>query len=145
MQVENLSAITAARLRLVDQRATVQNAALSFSYPGTGLLVVCGQDGIAVGVLSKSDLIRHMTQPARLKASVGMLMQRNVMSCRPQDDLYAVWQMMTTRRLQNMPVLTRGSKPVGLLDLRDVLRVLFEQELLQENMLADYISGIGYR
>jgi hypothetical protein len=52
---------------------------------------------------------------------------------------------MMENRIQNMPVLGNDAKPLGVLDIRDALRVLlFEQEQLQEHMLANYIAGIGY-
>lgn len=47
-------------------------------------------------------------------------------------------------RVQNMPVLDADARPLGVLDIRDALKVLFEQEQLQEHMLANYIAGIGY-
>ena len=50
------------------------------------------------------------------------------------------------RNLQNMPVLgTENPRPLGVLDLRDALKVLFEEEEYQEELLTNYISGIGYR
>ncbi|WP_244497493.1 CBS domain-containing protein [Ensifer sp. Root142] len=73
------------------------------------------------------------------------LMSRNIISCSSGDDLQAAWQVMMENRIQNMPVLGNDAKPLGVLDIRDALRVLlFEQEQLQEHMLANYIAGIGY-
>jgi hypothetical protein len=47
--------------------------------------------------------------------------------------------------VQNVPVLGADSKPLGVLDIRDAMNALFEQEERQEQMLSDYITGIGYR
>ena len=63
MQIEQLNETTKARLMVVDANAAVQAAALSLSKPGIGLVVVCDDNGVAAGVLSKSDLIRHLTSP----------------------------------------------------------------------------------
>jgi hypothetical protein len=52
---------------------------------------------------------------------------------------------MSRRSLQNLPVLDADSKPLGVLDIRDAMKALYEQEELQEHMLADYIAGIGYQ
>lgn len=49
------------------------------------------------------------------------------------------------QRLQNMPVLGTDSKPLGVLDIRDALKVLFEQEEYQEQMLFNYVAGVGYQ
>ncbi|WFU01958.1 CBS domain-containing protein [Rhizobium sp. CB3171] len=136
--------MTSARLMVIDINATLETAALSLSNPGIGLAVVSGENGKATGVLSKSDLIRHLMD-REPDASVVTLMSRNIVSCDPDDELLAAWQIMVAQRLQNMPVLGADSKPLGILDIRDAMKVLFEQEQLQEHMLADYIAGLGYR
>jgi CBS domain-containing protein len=142
MRIERLYPMTSARLMVIDVGATLQAAALTLSKPGVGLAVVRG-NGKAAGVLSKSDLVRHLTAREQ-EATVETLMSRNIISCNPADELQAAWQVMVENRLQNMPVLGSDAKPVGVLDIRDALKVLFEQEQLQEQMLANYIAGIGY-
>ncbi|AAK89136.1 CBS domain-containing protein [Agrobacterium fabrum] len=143
MRIEKLYPMTSARLMMIDVAATLQVAALTLSNPGIGLAVVRGQGGKAAGVLSKSDLIRHMTDGEQ-EASVESLMSRNIVSCSPADELQTAWQVMVDNRVQNMPVLDADARPLGVLDIRDALKVLFEQEQLQEHMLANYIAGIGY-
>jgi predicted transcriptional regulator len=72
-------------------------------------------------------------------------MSRPIVCCRPSDEIYSVCQTMTARKLQNVPVLGADSKPLGVLDIRDAMQALFEQEQFQEQMLVNYIAGIGYR
>jgi CBS domain-containing protein len=141
MHVNDLHTATAARLAVVGLDATLRTAALCLSRPGIGLVVVCG-DVAAAGVLTKSDLVRHLS---RAGAAVAQLMTRPIVSCDPNDDLYSVWQTMTARKLQNMPVLGVDRKPLGILDIRDAMQVLFEHEQYQERLLIDYIDGVGYR
>ena len=86
----------------------------------------------------------------RFRCSAGERVARrteaqNVSSCRPKDDLYATWQRMAAQSLQNMPVLSTDSRPLGVLDIRDALMVLFEQEEQQERLLINYIAGVGYQ
>lgn len=50
---------------------------------------------------------------------------------------------MTARKLQNLPVLDVGLKPLGILDIRDAMQVLFDDEQYKEQVLIDYIAGIG--
>lgn len=145
MIIETLQALTSPRLAVVDFRATVQTAAASLARPGIGLIVVCNANGNAEGVLSKSDLIRHLSLPLPPAPQVSELMSRSIVSCRPQDDVHAVWQMMAARKLQNIPVIDAGARPLGILDIRDAMKALFEQEKIQEQMLFNYVAGIGYR
>jgi hypothetical protein len=34
---------------------------------------------------------------------------------------------------------------IGILDIRDAMKALYEQEELQEQLLANYVAGIGYQ
>ncbi len=145
MLVEKLHALTSPRLAVIGLDATVQAAAQSLSKAGTGLVVVCDARGSAAGVLSKSDLIRHLARPIELPRPVSELMSRSIVSCGPQDDLHSVWLTMSTRNLQNVPVVDVRDRPLGILDIRDAMKALFEQEELQEQMLFNYVSGVGYR
>jgi hypothetical protein len=52
---------------------------------------------------------------------------------------------MAARGLQNVPVLGKGEKPLGILDIRDALAALLDEEQYQERLLANYIAGVGYR
>jgi CBS domain-containing protein len=145
MLIKKLHALTSTRLAVIDFNATVQVAALSLSRPGIGLVVVCNAGGGAEGVLSKSDLVRHLTGPMSSTPSVSHLMSRSIISCGPQDDVHDVWQTMTARSLQNIPVIDAGARPLGILDIRDAMEALFKQEEMQERMLMDYVTGVGYR
>jgi CBS domain-containing protein len=143
MRIEKLYPMTSARLIVIDFDATLQSAAVTLGNRGIGLAVVTDTNGKAAGVLSKSDLIRHITDMERF-ASVEALMSPNIIACSPADDLLEAWQTMVDNRLQNMPVLGPDAKPIGILDIKDVLKVLFEQEQFQEHMLENYVAGIGY-
>lgn len=145
MLVDKLHALTSPRLAVIDVNATVQAAAFSLSRPCIGLVVVCNANGGAEGVLSKSDLVRHLVSSASSVPPVSALMSRQIVSCTPQDDLHQVWQTMAATNLQNMPVVDTGARPVGILDIRDAMKVLFEREEIQEQILSDYVAGVGYR
>jgi len=145
MLIEALRPMISARLVVVAVDATVWTAASALSNPHIGILVVCDENKKAAGVVSKSDLVRHLSSVGAEEAPVAVLMSRNISSCRPEDDLYATWQKMAAQSLQNMPVLSTDASPLGVLDMRDALQVLFEQEEHQERLLINYIAGVGYQ
>jgi CBS domain-containing protein len=145
MQIEILRSITAARLVVIGVDTSLRNAAIALSNRQIGILVVCDGNRRAAGVLSKSDIVSHLTSIGVAEAPASNLMSRNIVSCSPEDDLYGVWQKMAAQRLQNMPVLDTDSKPLGVLDLRDALQALFEQEEYQERLLSNYVAGVGYQ
>lgn len=145
MLVATLEPMTSGRLAVIGADATARAAALALTRSDIGLLVVCTETGKAAGVLSKSDLVRHLAHSAGAGVTATMLMSRHVVSCGPNDDVHTVWQTMAARNLQNVPVLGDDGRPLGILDIRDAMKALFEQEEMQEQLLANYIAGIGYQ
>jgi CBS domain-containing protein len=145
MRIDQLNSMTSRRLMVIDIGAPLQIAARSFSKPGIGLVVICDGEGDVAGVLSKSALIRHLADPGLSVAPIAALMTRSIVSCSPDDDVHSVWQAMAAQGLQNMPVLGAGSKPLGILDIRDAMKVLFDEEESQLRMLANYVAGVGYQ
>ena len=145
MRIKQLDPVIASGLVMVDAEAPPRAAALLLARPWIGLVMVCRGDGAALGVLSKSDLIRHLADPGRDTRTVSALMTRRFVSCTPEDEVHSTWELMNRQGLQNLPVLDGGSKPVGVLDIRDAVKALYEQEELQEQLLANYIAGVGYQ
>jgi CBS domain-containing protein len=145
MQIRELYPILSTRLMVADISSELRTAALLLSHPGIGLVVVCDKTGQAAGVVSKSDVVRHLATSRSSEANVAALMSQPIICCSHDDDLHSVWELMVARNLQNIPVIGPDSRPVGVLDIRDALKALFEQEEVQEQMLTNYIAGIGYQ
>jgi CBS domain-containing protein len=136
--------MTSRRLRTIEPAETMRATAALLSEGDIGLVVVCDERGTAVGVISKSDLVRHLARLGPVQSNAAALMTQPIISCRPEDELQAVWQDMTKRMLQSCPVLDGNSRPVGVLDIRDAMRALLDEERVEEESLISYISGAGY-
>lgn len=145
MLISALSDVTRARFKALKEQSSVQMAADAFSDPGLGLIVICGASGRASGVISKSDLVRHLARAGRVDIPVFEVMTRSVVCASSDDDLHGTWQMMIRRRLQNLPLVDADRKPVGTLDIRDALEAILRAEERQEEQLINYIAGNGYR
>jgi CBS domain-containing protein len=145
MRIDTLHPMTSARLMVIDVDATLRTVAILLSNHGIGLVIVCHGNGEAAGVLSKSDLVRHLADSGSAETPAATLMSRPIVSCGPDDDVHSVWQIMAARSLQNLPVLGSNAIPLGILDIRDAMKALLEQEEFEERLLTNYISGIGYQ
>ena len=71
-------------------------------------------------------------------------MTRTVVSFRPDDPLPEVWTTMKDRRLKNVPILDKDSRPIGVLNARDVLEALLDEVEHEEMLLRDYVMSIGH-
>jgi predicted transcriptional regulator len=74
-----------------------------------------------------------------------MIMTRQVMSCRRDDRLHEVWAVMKEKQLHSVPVIDSGQRPIGLLSARDALETLLAYVEYEEDLLRDYVMGLGYR
>lgn len=145
MLISDVMVAARAHFRTLDKYRSVREAADTFSDTQVGLLVVCGGEGETIGVVSKSDLVRHLARSGRIDAPLVEVMSQSVISTSPTADLRRIWQFMVQRRLQNMPLIDVERKPVGMLDIRDAFQAILRNEERQELELINYIAGNGYR
>ena len=100
-----------------------------------------------VGVITRTDIVRQMSlcQGCGCTAAVATMMTKDVTFCRPDDLLHDVWLIIKEKSLLHVPIVDKDSKPLGVINERDALRVLFEEGVHEESLLRDYVIGIGYR
>jgi len=112
----------------------------------TDLVVVCSCDELLAGVITKTDLVRQMSQcqGSGSATAASTVMTRTVILCHPSDLLHDVWSIMKERGLKNIPVVGQDSRPIGVLNARDALEVLLEEAEYEEQLLRDYVMCVGY-
>jgi CBS domain-containing protein len=143
--ISDLAQATNLRLKSLNEQSSVRVAADAFSDSRLGLIIVCDASDRAEGVVSKSDLVRHLARAGEVDMPITGVMSRSIIYGSQRDDVYDAWERMAAGKLQNLPVLGPDRKPVGMLDIRDALQAILEQEQRQEGQLINYIAGIGYR
>ena len=72
-------------------------------------------------------------------------MARDVVCCGTTDDLQQIWTTMKARMLKNMPVLDENRRPIGIVNVHDVLSALLAEVENEEALLRDYVMSVGYR
>ncbi len=135
------------RLAILKPGAPAIDAAVMLSNSNTPLVVVCDALGIATGVISRMDVVKLFGR-ARDDAAftpVASIMTRSFVSCRENQSLQAVWQVMCGKGLRSLPVLDEAGKPRGALHARDLVRALLDEVNTEEMLLRDYVLGVGYR
>jgi CBS domain-containing protein len=145
MQIGDLQETIAGRFSALAPESPVRAAAESFADSQVGLVTVLDNLNRLVGVVSKSDLVRHLAAAGRIDAPIAWVMTREVTAGSSADDLRATWDFMKRRGLQNLPVIETDRRVVGTLDIRDAVQALLELEQMQEAQLISYIAGVGYR
>ena len=135
------------RLAVLSEEALLPDAAKILANPATPLVVICDRDSVAVGVMSRTDIIKLLasvgTEACDTKA--GAIMTRSVISCQVDQPLQQVWTTMNARSLRCAPILDSVGRPEGVVHARDIARALLDEETHEEGLLRDYIMGIGYQ
>jgi CBS domain-containing protein len=146
MIVKNILPRAFERLAIIEAEAPVREAAALMSKPHTDLVVVCEQ-GNMVGVLTKTDIVSQIGRcgEAGCTATVDSIMTRDVTYCHAHEALLDVWSLMRERGLQRVPILDEARRPLGIIYAREVLQALLSESENEDELLRDYISGIGYR
>lgn len=105
MFVEGLLLAARKRLVLINDAAPLLDAARLLLEQHVDLVVVHGSDGSLTGVISKTDVVRQMSQcrGCGCTAASSAVMSRDVIVCHPGDPLRDVWATMKVRGLKNIP------------------------------------------
>lgn len=113
---------------------------------GTDIVVVCSADGLLAGVVTKTDVVGQISQCQGCSCTFALatVMSRDVIVCRPDDRLDEVWLKMKERGLKNIPVTDQDSRPIAMLNARDVLQALLGEVKYEEALLRDYVMTVGY-
>ena len=90
---------------------------------GIGCIVITGDDGKVVGIVSERDIVREIARAGSkvLKEPVETCMTKTVVTCREADTIDRLMAEMTAHRFRHMPVVERG-RLIGLVSIGDVVQ-----------------------
>src|SRR6516164_9152398 len=93
------------------------------------------------GILSERDIVRVLGErgAAVLEEPVSAVMTRKVVSCRPNDTVSAIMEMMTLGKFRHLPVLD-GERVVGLISIGDVVKWRVQEYENEQEALRTYIK-----
>lgn len=68
-----------------------------------------------------------------------------MISCQTHEILLDIWAMMRDRGMQRVPIVDEAISPIGVIYARDALQALLSEAENEDELLREYISGMGYR
>lgn len=146
MFVARILPIALQRLITIRDDALLTDAARALSSRPISLVVVCNPDGVMVGVITQTDIVRQIAHCHGVSCtmSAAAAMTRNLTYCHPSDALQDVLSIMKERGFVHIPIVEQDSRPVGVINARDALQALLVEADDEGLLLRDYIMGIGY-
>ena len=146
MRVETILPVALQRLITIQADAPLVDVAKLLCDTHRALVVVCDPDGVMVGVITKTDLVRQIARSQNLDTiTAAAVMTRDVTSCRSNDLLHDVLTTMKERGFVHIPIVDQQSRPSGVVNARDALQALLKEVKDDQLLLRDYVMGIGYR
>ena len=93
------------------------------------------------GILSERDIVRVLGErgAAVLDEPVTNVMTPKVVSCRQNDTVAAIMEVMTLGKFRHLPVLD-GERVVGLISIGDVVKWRVQEYEAEQEALRDYIK-----
>jgi len=135
------------RLAVLSREALITEAAVLLADPDTPLVIVCDSEGVAVGVISRTDIVKVLANARgdAHKMNAGAVMANPVFSCHVNEAAQRVWEGMNARSLRAVPILDTSGRPQGVLHARDLARALLDEVNEEEILLRNYVLGVGYQ
>jgi CBS domain-containing protein len=103
--------------------------------------VLVMSSGRLEGILSERDIVRVLSERGAgvLDEPVNAVMTRKVITCRQNDTVAAIMEMMTLGKFRHLPVL-EGDKVVGLISIGDIVKWRVREYEMEQEALRDYIK-----
>jgi CBS domain-containing protein len=110
----------------VSTEATVHEAAHRMWTRKVGALVVTGETGKPLGVLTDRDIVVRVVAMGRdpAKVQVGSVIRRNPTVIREDQGILDATKILSRRGVRRLPVVDAKGKLVGILALDDLLMLL---------------------
>ncbi|REH00201.1 CBS domain-containing protein [Flavobacterium aquicola] len=99
------------------------------------------ENGELKGILSERDYARKIVlkDKSSKKTPVSEIMECDVVTVKPSDDLEFCMEIMSKRRIRHLPVIENGSI-IGLVSIGDVVKAIIEVQKETIKHLDSYIS-----
>jgi len=126
----------------IQRDETVYDAMKLMAEKDAGALLVMGDDNKIAGIISERDCVRKMDVEGRSTRDtrVVAIMTEKVMYVEANQPLEEVMALMGEKNFRHMPVMD-GSKLLGVISMRDVLKEVVVQQKFLISQLEHYIRG----
>jgi len=141
MKVKELLGIKGLECFSITSDQTLLDAAKQMNECNIGALLVMNK-GSLVGIITERDIVKNAAKESKecKDVKISDSMSTNLLVVKPGDDLDYVMAIMIQNNIRHTPVVEESGL-VGLLSMRDVVRVLVKNLKAENIYLKDMIGG----
>ena len=114
------------RIAVCRESDSVRTALAEITRAGAGAALVTGETGALTGYLTDGDVRRHLLQSSdateHLLSPIAQWMTRSPLSLRPPMPALEALRLLQSRTFNDAPVVDEQDKPVGWLDIGELLK-----------------------
>ncbi|MBA3946099.1 MAG: CBS domain-containing protein [Herpetosiphonaceae bacterium] len=127
MKLQTILATKGTKVFTIRPEQQVKEAINMLVEHNIGALVVVDEDSRPIGIISERDVIHVAAHNDKVLAQmIGEVMTKKLITCTAHDDIHAVAQTMTDRRIRHLPIVEDG-KLVGILSIGDVVKAQLQE------------------
>jgi CBS domain-containing protein len=125
----------------VAEGATLKEAAELLDSRKVGAMVILGESGTVIGIVSERDIVRAVARMggAALKTLVADSMTRKVVTAAPTETVEQAMGRMTDRRIRHLPVVENG-RLLGVVSIGDLVKRRIAEADAEVAAIRSYIQ-----
>ena len=146
MQVSEILESKGDRVIAIEPDANVHSVAGTLQQEGIGALLVRGDDGKMLGIISERDIVHSIAEegPEALNKSAADLMSRSLVTCQPESSTEELMEQMLSERIRHLPVY-QHDELVGIVSIVDVVKGALSELKLRESVLQQQVvTAVGW-
>jgi CBS domain-containing protein len=126
----------------VRPEASIAAALRELTDKGIGALVVSDDGASVLGLISERDIVQALARfgTLHLDLRVADVMMRHVVTCREDDLITKVMDLMTRHRVRHVPVVEDG-RLRGIVSIGDVVKHRLDELETETNVLREAFLG----
>ena len=107
-----------------------------------GAILACETDGKMCGVISERDIVIAIARSGGsvLDNKVSSVMTTGVYTCKAEDTIKQVMEVMTSRRIRHLPVVDDEGSILGMISIGDVVKERISETEAEAEALKAYIA-----
>jgi CBS domain-containing protein len=121
--------------------STLAEIIAKLAHKKIGAIVIVGDNGEVVGILSERDVIRRLAErgESALKEPAAQIMTAAVISCQESSTLDELMELMTQGRFRHVPVIEDGAL-VGIVSIGDIVKHHIAEVEMEVTAMRDYFA-----